>query len=81
MRSTDILGKLAVGLGALALFGFGAYLLYQVINDQTDDPEIPYFRRMTAEARKVSGPYVVPGTSRHRIQRVTLSDGRAEYIE
>jgi hypothetical protein len=43
------------------------------------DPKIPYFKKMVAVARKVKGPDVVPGSHRHRAQRVILSNGYGQY--
>jgi hypothetical protein len=46
---------------------------------EKNDPEIPYFRKMDVVARDVRGPYIVPGSHRHRIQRVILSNGHGTY--
>lgn len=43
------------------------------------DPLIPFFKRMDVVARDVRGPYVVPGTHRHRAQRVRLANGHGKY--
>lgn len=45
------------------------------------DPEIPFFRKMVAEARYVGKPQLIHGTGSHRAQRVVLKNGRARYEE
>jgi len=43
-----------------------------------NDPEIR-FKKMVAVARDVRGPYVVPGSHRHRAQQVILANGHGQY--
>jgi hypothetical protein len=53
----------------------------QMLNEPADnDPEFR-FKKMVATARKVSGPYVVRGSHKHRAQQVILSNGHASYEE
>jgi hypothetical protein len=53
----------------------------QTLNEPANNDPDFRFKKMVATARKVSGPYVVRGSHKHRAQQVILSNGHAHYEE
>jgi hypothetical protein len=76
--STDLtLQEVATGLKLIA--SLPNIQRETLCSQATNDPQIPYFKKMDVVARDVRGPYIVSGSHRHRARRLLLSNGHGQY--